>query len=150
MLKNSFWVDFYVILIVELFYDLDLIKNSNQENVCIRNIQCLLEKNVLNTKYVYYSQGSAREPNISFLCLINERTIWSPSSPGCFFLWTRVDVLLDSLRKTNLEHKEICASDWLKPPISKLRNHVFFRFFYVLHSRFGFASQEAYLQFKHK
>ena len=36
--------------IVELFYDLDLIKNSNQENVCIRNIQCLLEKNVLNTK----------------------------------------------------------------------------------------------------
>ena len=54
MLKSSFWFDFYVILIVELFYDLDLIKNSNQENVCIRNIQCLLEKNVLNTKYVFY------------------------------------------------------------------------------------------------
>ena len=50
--------------------------------------------------------------------------------------------------RLDLEHKEVCASDWLKPPISSLLTRVLFSF-YVLHSRSGFALQEAYLQFKH-
>ena len=48
--------------------------------------------------------------------------------------------LLALLCKANLECKEIRASDWLKP-ISTLLTLVF----YVLHSRFGFPLQEAYL-----
>ena len=49
-------------------------------------------------------------------------------------------LILALLCKANLECKEICASDWLKP-ISTLLSLVF----YVLHCRFGFALQEAYL-----
>ena len=43
--------------------------------------------------------------------------------------------------KANLERKKICTSDWLKP----LKSTMLTLFFYVLHSRFGFAQQEAYL-----
>ena len=49
-------------------------------------------------------------------------------------------LILVLLCKANLECKEICASDWLIP-ISTLLTLAF----YVLHSRFGFALQEAYL-----
>ena len=42
--------------------------------------------------------------------------------------------------QTKLEGKDICASDLLKPPIFALLTLIF----YVLHSRFGFALQEAY------
>ena len=52
-------------------------------------------------------------------------------------------LILVLLFKANLEHKEISASNWLKPPISMLLTLVF----YVLPSRFGFALQ-IYLQFK--
>ena len=57
------------------------------------------------------------------------------------------DLILVLLLKANLEHKKICASNWLKPPIFTQLTHIVFGF-YVLHSRFGFALQEAYLQFK--
>ena len=48
--------------------------------------------------------------------------------------------------KTNLKCKEIRASDRLKPPISTLLTLLF----YVLLSRFSFALQGAFLQFKHR
>ena len=53
------------------------------------------------------------------------------------------------LHKANLEHKEVCASDWLKP-ISMLLTQIHFGslFFYVLYSRSGFMLQEVYLQFR--
>ena len=51
------------------------------------------------------------------------------------------------LCKANPECKEIHASDWLKSPfLSTLQTLAF----YVLHSRFGFALQEAHLYFKHR
>ena len=56
------------------------------------------------------------------------------------------DLKLVLLCKGNLEHKEIRASDWLKHPISML----IILFFHVLHSRFGFAIQKAYLKFEHR
>ena len=49
-------------------------------------------------------------------------------------------LILALLCKANLERKKICASDWLKS-ISTLLALVL----HVLHSRFGFALQEAYL-----
>ena len=68
-----------------------------------------------------------RELKITFLCLINGGTgnlitlvLW------VFVLWIKVNILLDLLCKTDLQHKEICASDWLKPPILTS-----FRFFMI-------------------
>ena len=54
------------------------------------------------------------------------------------------------LRRANHEHKETCASDRLKPLISILTTQIHVGFCYVLHSRFGFVLQEAYLQFKRR
>ena len=71
----------------------------------------------------------AREPTITFLRLINGETEnLITLSLGSFFLWMTVNILLDSLCKTNLEHKEIYVSDWLKPPLYKLLTHVLFGF----------------------
>ena len=56
-------------------------------------------------------------------------------------------LILVLLQKANVEHKEICASDCLKPPISMLLTHTHSGF-YVLYPRFGFTIQEAYLKFK--
>ena len=48
-------------------------------------------------------------------------------------------LILVLLCKANLEYNKIFASDWLKPMLT----HIYFDF-YVLHSKFGFALQEAY------
>ena len=50
-------------------------------------------------------------------------------------------LMLVLLCKANLECKEVCASDWLKPLKSMLLTLVF----YVLRYGFDFALQEAYL-----
>ena len=59
-------------------------------------------------------------------------------------------LILVLLRKANLEHKEIYSSDCLKPPIYVSLTHILFGFlcFIYIDFRFGFALQEAYLQFK--
>ena len=44
--------------------------------------------------------------------------------------------------KADAEHKEIHASDWLKPLIAML---LLTLFFYVLHPRIGFVLEETYL-----
>ena len=80
---------------------------------------------------------------ITFTCLIN-RGIRNLITlvPGAFlFVGKGEHLILILLCKENLEHKEICSSDWLKLPISRVLTLVF----YFLHSRFGLALQEAYL-----
>ena len=58
-------------------------------------------------------------------------------------------LILVLLHKANLGHKEICASDWLKP-LHLQCQPIFTLVFHVLHSGFGFALQKAYLQFNYR
>ena len=94
---------------------------------------------------VYYSQRDPMEPKITFLFVINGNLI--ALVPRVFFLWVRVKILLDLLGKTNLEHKEICASDRLKT-ISMFLTHVLFGFLCFAFQIWLCVIQEAYLQFK--
>ena len=55
-------------------------------------------------------------------------------------------LILVLLCKANLERKEICASDSVKTSYIHIANP--YSLWLVLHSRFGFALQEAYLQFR--
>ena len=58
-------------------------------------------------------------------------------------------LILVLLCKENLEHKEICATYLLKPPISMLLTHIHIVFL-CLHSRFGFLLQEFESNFLYK
>ena len=71
----------------------------------------------------------AKKTKISFSCLINGGTRNLITLVPRGFFRTRMNILLDLLCKTDLQRKEICTSDWLKPPISTLLTHAFFRFF---------------------
>ena len=104
----------------------------------------LLERNVTNTKHYVFTISKGAQGNllITLTCLIN-RGIRNLITlvPGAFlFVGKGEDFILVLFCKAKLERKDICASDWLKPPISMLLTLGF----YVLHSRFGFALQEAY------
>ena len=103
----------------------------------------MLEKNILNTLCVYYSQAGTREC-INYSHMPNkqrDQKFDHPCPQAPFFVEKGGHLILVLLCKANLERKEISASDWSKPPISMLLTLVF----YILHSRFGFALQEAYL-----
>ena len=99
------------------------------------------------TSCVYYSQRVTGEP-ITLTYLINRgiRSLITVIHSAFFFVNKDGHLILVLLCKTNLECKEICNSEWLKPPISTLLTLLF----YVVLSRFGFALQEAILQFKHR
>ena len=118
-------------------------------NIVINQYSISVRKNVLNTKHVNYSQGSARESKITLKCLINGVVGWwgggekfdQPRLQSAFlFVDQDQHLILVLLCKANLEYNKIFASDWLKPMLT----HIYFDF-YVLHSKFGFALQEAYL-----
>ena len=80
--------------------------------------------------YVYYSHGSAREPKTTLTCLINgSENLITLISKAFLFKKKGEHLILVLLCKANLEHKEICASDWLKPCISVLLTHIHFVFF---------------------
>ena len=80
---------------------------------------------------------------ITLTCLVNRRitNLITHVPRPLLFVEKGGHLILVLFCKANLERKEISASDWLKPRISMLLTLVF----YVLHSRFGFALQEAHL-----
>ena len=78
----------------------------------------------VKSSYFQHCQGAAREPKITLACLIksgirNLLTLILNLIPpsGLFFCGWRWTLLLC---RANLEYKEICASDWLKPFTSTL------------------------------
>ena len=105
----------------------------------------MLEKKCpqFETLCVYYSQWGTRKP-INYCHVPNkqgDQKFDHPCPQGLSFVDRGEHLILVLLYKTNLECQEIPTSDWLKSPISMWLTLVF----HVLHSRFGFALQEAYL-----
>ena len=92
--------------------------------------------------YLLFPRGPQWNLLIAPTCLINRgiRYLITLVPRAFLFVDKGEDFILVLFCKAKLERKDICASDWLKPPISMFLTLGF----YVLHSRFGFVLQEAY------
>ena len=101
-------------------------------NIAINKYSIFVRKKMssIKTFCVYYSQGVTSKPKITLTCLIN-RVIMNLITliPRIFFF---VDegkhMILALLCKANIEHRETCSSDSLKPPMSLLLTHIHFVF----------------------
>ena len=88
------------------------------------------EKNVFNTKHFVFTISKEAQGNllITLACLIN-RGIWDLITlvPRAFLFVNKVEhLVLVLICKADAEHKEIHASDWLKPLIAMLLLTLFF------------------------
>ena len=86
----------------------------------------LLERNVTNTKHYVFTISKGAQGNllINLTCLINRgiRNLITLVPRACLFVDKGEDFILVLFCKAKLERKDICASVWLKPPISMLSN----------------------------
>ena len=86
----------------------------------------MLERNVTNTKHYVFtiSKGAKGNLLINVTCLINRgiRNLITLVPRAFLFVDKGEDFILVLFCKAKLERKDICASDWLKPPISMLSN----------------------------
>ena len=90
------------------------------------------EKNVFNTKHFVITIIKGAQGNLlmTLTCLINRR-IWDLITlvPRAFLFVNKVEhLVLVLICKADAEHKEIHASDWLKPLIAMLLLTVFLCF----------------------
>ena len=87
-------------------------------NVVISKYSILLEKNVVNTTHAFtIPKGVQENLLITLTCLINTRirNLITLVPRAFLFVGKGERLILVLLCKANLEHEEICASDWLKP-----------------------------------
>ena len=87
----------------------------------------LVRKNVLNTKDVFTIPKGAQG---NLICLINMeiRNLITLVPRAFLFVEVGEHFILVLLCTANVECKEICASDWLKPPTSTVLTYIHFGF----------------------